>query len=135
MISTLPDVISLCEEIEKNNLRLKIAFDVPQIYTAHNAITKNDYLSILKQAVDIRNRIGGVHLWGKRRSDTGRKVSHCGGLTSFFENEIIKRAFLPTFVECFDDGVIRKMVLEVNSGNEDLISIIDDLQGSGVLFV
>ena len=33
------------------------------------------------------------------------------------------------------DGVARKMVLEVNSGNEDLRSIVADLQGVGVKFV
>ena len=43
--------------------------------------------------------------------------------------------FLQGFRTCFDDGVVRKMVLEVNSGNEDLQSIVTDLRGIGVRFV
>lgn len=37
LISKLPDAAALCEQIEQHQLRLKIAYDVPQIYTAHNA--------------------------------------------------------------------------------------------------
>ena len=79
--------------------------------------------------------IGCVHLWGKRLSDTGRKVSHCGDLTSYFGDSSIKESFLHCFKDCFDDGQVRKMVLEVNSGNDDLTSIIYDLRSVGVGFI
>ena len=46
-----------------------------------------------------------------------------------------KKLFLIAFNDCFNDGMIRKMVLEVNSGNEDLISIISDLWSVGIAFV
>ena len=72
---------------------------------------------------------------GKRTSSRGRKVAHCGDLYSYFENDtsIVKR-FLENFVGLFSDSTTRKMVLEVNSGNEDLLSITTDLIVAGVKF-
>ena len=32
----------------------------------------------------IPKRLGGVHLWGKSISSTGRKIAHCGDLNSYF---------------------------------------------------
>ena len=135
LVSKLQDVAALCNEIDRAGLSLKIAYDVPQIYTAHNVRNDREYITILEKTKDIRAFIGGVHLWGKRYSDTGRKVSHCGDLNSYFGNSDVKAAFLKAFNNCFDDGIVRKMVLEVNSGNEDLMSIINDLRATGVRFV
>lgn len=124
----------MCNEIEKANLSLKIAYDVPQIYTAHNAKAIKEYQNLLAETCAIRHLIGGVHLWGKRISETGRKVAHCGDLSSYFGNENDKEAFLSSFSACFGDSVVRKMVLEVNSGNADLQSIIMDLRSHDVIF-
>lgn len=135
LISKLQEVAALCEGIEKNGLKLKIAYDVPQIYTAHNAKTEDVYISLLEDTKPLRPYIGGVHLWGKRVSDTGRKVSHCGDLNTYFGDQAVKEHFLQAFKDCFDDGIARKMVLEANSGNEDLRSIVADLQRVGVKFV
>ena len=135
MISKVQDVAALCEAIEKNRLKLKVAYDVPQIYTAHNAKTDEDFINLLKETKQVRKHIGGVHLWGKRLSATGRKVAHCGDLNTYFSNSNIKSDFLQAFKDSFDDGIVRKMVLEVNSGNEDLLSIIADLKRAGIVFV
>ena len=135
IISKVQDVAVLCESIEKHGLQLKIAYDVPQIYTAHNARSEKDYISLLKDTKPFVKHIGGVHLWGKRLSATGRKVAHCGDLNTYFGNSNIKSDFLLAFKDCFDDGIVRKMVLEVNSGNEDLLSIIADLKHIGIVFV
>lgn len=67
--------------------------------------------------------------------DTGRKVAHCGNLDTYFGNTAIKEHFLKGFKDRFDDGVVRKKALEVNSGNEDLQSIVSDLKNVGVRFV
>lgn len=135
LISTLQDMEMLCEAVEKTGLQLKIAFDVPQLYTAHHTKEKEAYIELLKKTLDIRKRIGGVHLWGKRLSKTGRKVSHCGDLNSYFGDPDIKADFLHAFKSCFDDDIIRKMVLEVNSENADLLSIVNDLKSVGVQFL
>ena len=85
---------------------------------------------------EFRAQIGGVHLWGKRKSEAGRLVSHCGDLTSYFGGDMgLKAQFLRQFNTTFDDGIARKMVLEVNSGNDDLLSIITDLRENGVGFI
>lgn len=135
IISKVQDIAALCESIEKNGLKLKIAYDVPQIYTAHNARSEEDFINLLKGTKHYRKHIGGVHLWGKRLSGTGRKVAHCGDLNTYFGDSNIKSDFLQAFKDCFDDGIVRKMVLEVNSGNEDLLSIIADLKHIGIVFV
>jgi hypothetical protein len=136
LVSTLKDVECLCNLIVQNNLRLKVAYDVPQIYSAHNVTKPEKYMELLKATKPIRDQIGGVHLWGKRKSESGRLVSHCGDLNSYFAGDVdLKYHFLQAFRDCFDDGIARKMVLEVNSGNEDLLSIVQDLRDNQVLFV
>ena len=119
----------------RTNLRLRIAYDIPQIYTAHNAKTEKEYIALLEEAKSFRGYIGVVHLRGKSLSSTGRKVVRCGDLNSYFGSTEIKNHFLTAFRDCFDDGITRKMVLEVNSGNDDMLSIILDLKGVGISFV
>lgn len=136
IISKHDDLEVLCQQIEKNNLKLRIAYDIPQIYTAYNVKKPDMYIDILKGTQSLRPFIAGVHFWGKRKSPTGCKVAHCGDLNSYFENDILlKNQFLSQFVNCFNDNVNRKMVLEVNSGHDDMISIISDLRQAGVQFM
>ena len=136
LVSKLPEIENLCNLIAQHNLRLKIAYDVPQMYTAHQVKKPEQYIDLLKKTEAFRDQIGGVHLWGKRKSKSGRLVSHCGDLTSYFNGDVeLKVRFLQAFNACFDDGIERKMVLEVNSGNDDLLSIVSDLRNNGVMFV
>lgn len=140
VVSKVRDIDALCEAIAEAGIQLKVAYDVPQIYTAHNAKTDNaktedEYIRLLEESKRFRGTIGGVHLWGKSISLTGRKVSHCGDLNSYFGDQAIKGHFLNAFKDCFDDGIVRKMVLEVNSGNADLQSIVADLRSVGICFV
>ena len=136
LISKNQDIYELCDNIEKSDLKLKIAYDIPQIYTANNVKSSEQYLELLEDITNYRTFIGGVHLWGKRKSQTGRRVAHCGDLNSYFENDIqLKKEFLICFNSVFSDGIVRKMVLEVNSGNEDLVSIVNDLLNTGIEFI
>ena len=135
VVSKVNDISALCDAIEQHGLHLKVAYDVPQIYTAHNARTEDAYIKLIDCTKPLRSYIGGVHLWGKKPTDTGRLVAHRGDLNSYFGKSEIKNHFLDAFRSCFDDGVTRKMVLEVNSGNEDMLSIISDLQSAGIRFV
>ncbi len=135
ILSKVQDLVALCDAIERNGIQLKIAYDIPQIYTAHNARDEEAFVTLLKDTAPLRKYIGGVHLWGKRLSGTGRKVAHCGDLNTYFGDSGVKIHFLQAFKDCFDDGIVRKMVLEVNSGNEDLLSIIADLKHVGIVFI
>lgn len=47
IVSKLPEVAALCEAIERRSLQLKIAYDVPQIYTAHNVKKEEAYVRLL----------------------------------------------------------------------------------------
>lgn len=133
LISKESEVEMLCCLISERDLRLRVAYDVPQIYTAHNVSSQEQYIDLLQQAIKIREYIGGVHLWGKRLVT---RAAHYGDLTSYFENDLeTKEKFLQQFEKTFNDGITRKMVLEVNSGNEDLLSIVFDLQRNGVVFL
>lgn len=138
IISVLNQMVELCDRISKENLSLKIAFDVPQFYTAHNVTIGKKHLIIdlLNELRIIRKYIGGVHLWGKKFSENGRKIAHYGDLNSYFNNDIqLKREFLFSLAELFDDGICRKLVLEVNSSDNDLLSIINDLNEVGFKYI
>lgn len=136
ILSKQKDLLNLCQLIDKNKLRLKLAYDIPQIYTAHNAKKSETYVNLLEQAATLREFIGGVHLWGKKKSPTGRKIAHCGDLNSYFEyNEATKSAFLSAFARCFDDNIVRNLVLEVNSRHDDMLSILQDLKQISVQFI
>lgn len=138
IISLLPHIIELCELIEKYNLKLKVAFDIPQLYTAHLVSPNKKQLvtDLLLESKNIRNHIGGVHLWGKGLSANGRKIAHYGDFNTYFNHEIqLKYDFLLAISELFNDDICRNLVLEVNSGVNDNLSIIKDLETVGFKFI
>lgn len=135
LISKINDIKEMCRQIELKHLSLRIAFDIPQIYTAHHAKSGREYTYLLESIKELRGYIGCVHLWGKKLYANGEKTSHCGDLNSYFGCKSDKLAFLESFTECFNDSVVRKMVLEVNSGDDDLLSIIKDLRTFGINFI
>lgn len=138
LLSKSDDFKELSHAIDKNKLTLKFALDIPQLYTAHNCDNKkpDKYISSLNSIYDVRHNIYGVHLWGKMRSASGRKVSHCGDLKSYFEyDEKIHTDFLTAFHDFFNDEIARKLVLEVNSSNADIDSIIKDLKTINCQFI
>ena len=138
LISKYPDLVSLCNEIEKRKLHLKIALDIPQLFTAHGGpfkITLQDISQIVYELKPIRTFIGGIHLWGKRKNANGKFISHVGDLSSYFNNNSAKKAaLLESLKNLFDDELQRFFVPEVNSGDQDLASIISDLEQYGFSF-
>ena len=137
LISTISDITYLCEQIQAENLRLRIALDIPQLYTAHQATvhTPDKIVSLLNKVNPIRSYVNGVHIWGKTLSN-GMHLTHIGDLNTTFEhNNTVKQSFLYSLQQLFDDTQIRNLVLEVNSRNDDLISIINDLDCAGFQYV
>ena len=65
---------------------MKITLDIPQIFTAHSINTSKleEMNNIFKNIKAIRHNILGIHLWGKRKSASGRKVAHSGDWNSYF---------------------------------------------------
>jgi hypothetical protein len=138
LIARVEQIITLCEQLDRNDTGLTIALDLPQIFTAHQIEipTSKQIIELLKPIQGIRGRILGIHLWGKKIGKTGKKVAHSGDLSSFFNyHDDVKITFLEELVNCFDDGKERYFVPEVNSGSADLHSIIADLESAGFKFV
>lgn len=56
---------------------------------------------LFKGVENIRHNIQGIHLWGKRESENGRRVAHIGDLNSFLKmmyrtfNDDVDRYFVP----------------------------------------
>lgn len=136
LVSKLQEAEHLCNLVVQHGLQLKVAYDVPQVYTAHNVKKPEKYMELLKATEPLRGQIDGVHLWGKHKSKYGRLVAHYCDLTFYFDGDMeLKGQFLQMFNRCFDDGLARKMVLGVNSGNEDLLSIVGDLRDNRMVFI
>jgi len=101
LISKLSDVKALCHKIEQEGLKLRATFDIPQIYTAHQVKADEVHLTLFDETAEIRQFIGGVHLWGKRKAAAGRSMAHMGDLNTYFGNEDLKVRFLNHFCSCF----------------------------------
>ena len=130
-------LLELCERVDHYNLRLKIALDIPQLFTAYGGVQKMSpeaLIRILSSLDPIRKMVRGIHLWGKKRSSAGRLIAHAGDLNTYFENDDKKTVFLEWFVDYLSDGRERYFVPEVNSLEDDLYSIVSDLEGAGVKF-
>lgn len=136
LISTVFQIKELCQHIASENLSLRIALDIPQLYTAHQVTPKKcDGITELLHALkEVRQYIGGVHIWGKTLSN-GRRIAHCGNLDTYFNNKALKQAFLDALHQLFNDNQTRNLVLEVNSSNKDLLSIMQDLDSAGFTYL
>lgn len=73
---------------------------------------------------------------GEKESENGRRPAHMGDLNSYFMYDMdFKKTFLEFIFDTFNDGIDRYFVPEVNSGSEDLISIVNDLSEVGFKFI
>ena len=142
LISTINDIQKLFGSIKDTTSKLKLVLDIPQLFTAHklnffnDSITPERIIEILKPLRLLKGFIAGFHIWGKKLSSKGRIVSHQGDLSNYFNNNSrLKTTVLTELNRIFDDGNPRYFVPEVNSNNEDLKSIMDDLINYGFKFV
>lgn len=138
LVTKTHDILELAEEIEHSGCKLKIAVDVIQLLSAHGGCrcmnTKKmfEILHPLKQCV---KDIWSIHVWGKKVSEKGRTVSHIGDLNTCFGDSGLKADFLGILKDVFNDSMPRYFVPEVNSGDEDLKSIVNDFIDVGFIFL
>ena len=139
ILASAEDFKDLAETIESNGLKLRIILDVPQLFTRYfgpRQKTADKIKEIFHQLKDWSGYIKGIHIWGKRRNDDGRWISHSGNLDTYFDNDKkIKSVFLEELFNLLDDGKTRYSVPEVNSSDEDLESIVNDLRQVGFKFI
>ena len=127
----------LSESIVQMGLKLRITLDIPQLITAYGgpqAFDSSSILSLLNRQSVLQPMIGGIHLWGKKKNASGRTVSHSGDLNSYFESDRKKNVFLDWLASFLQDYKTRYFVPEVNSSDEDLHSIVADLESKGIFF-
>ena len=139
LISKADEIENLCKVISRMSLKLRIVLDFPQLFSAYNLgpgkFTEDKIVSLMRAVNPFREYVRGVHLLGKKDYGTGRQVSHMGDLDTYFVEKELKEIFLKELYDLLDDGIQRYFVPEVNSSDQDLRSIIEDLKRYGFKFV
>ena len=139
-MSTYQHLVSFSQKLDDMGLNLKITLDVPQLFTAHNVLSRNreKMIPLFDHLKAIRHNIYGIHLWGKSSGE--RRIAHTGDLNTYFcDSPEMKADFLNVLHDLLDDGFPRYFVPEVNNfdgkAQENLYSIVGDLLQSGFCFV
>lgn len=132
LVGKATEIAALCEIINQNTLKLGIVLDFPQLLTAENIdplkFKAEKYQTAIDTILPYQNLIRGIHIWGKKKSSTGRWVAHSGNFDTYFGGNVdAKNAFLSGLRQICNDGYPRFFVPEVNSNVEDLLSIISDV--------
>jgi len=128
--------LSLASKTRENDLR--IVLDIPQLFAAHRlspvSMTPENIKSVLDPLSSCRDRIAGIHIWGKRVKNNKYTAAHHGDLNDFFNKEDdTKNAFLEIIYDLFDDGIPRYFLPETFS-NKDSVSIVNDFRKYGFIF-
>jgi hypothetical protein len=155
LLSKPSEVLKFARILKNANSGLKIALDYPQLFSAlyisTNIKKKKDLIKkgimiddeILEKIISFNNEIkeykeviGGIHMWGKCKDENGNWASHAGNFYTFFSNnKILKKKFLSSVFSTFNDGIARYFVPEVNSGEQDLHSIVTDMEKADFIFL
>lgn len=133
LVGKAKEIVSLCELIKGKKIKLGIVLDFPQLLTAESInpykFKVDKYETAIATLAPHKDLIRGIHIWGKRKNDSGRQLAHQGNFDTYFgSNDTVKAIFLSGIHQICNDGVSRFLVPEVNSNAEDLKSIIQDLE-------
>lgn len=131
LVSGVDSIVALGQALATRSLRLRIALDLPQVYTAHWGSKQQvsmEGLDLIKRLRPIHAQIHTLHLWGRGASGG----AHSGGLDGLFApGSGAKEACLSELCQMLDDGgPDRHLVLEVTRQN-DMEAILADLQNAG----
>ena len=140
LLSTCNDIVDMCKFLSTKKNELGIIIDYPQLFSAEKI--KMDTIEIDRITTfndDIKtyvNNVGAIHLWGKKKSSqTNRWCPHSGDLNTFFSGDNTKKtAFLESLKNTYNDNMERYFIPEVNSSEEDLHSIVNDLISAKINF-
>lgn len=141
LFSTCDDILRLCKFLAKGHTELGVIVDYPQLFSAEKIrmdhIVPDKILCFNECLRPYANSVDAIHLWGKRKGENSNRWSpHTGDLNTFFGNDMeTKELFLASMQNAFCDEKARYFVPEVNSSEEDLKSIVNDLLKAGVIFV
>ncbi len=131
IIGKAKEIADLCEMIIETKTNLGVVLDFPQLLTAEHIKPEAFDVDKYNLAIDIiypyQDVIKGIHIWGKKKSTSGRWVAHSGTLDTLFEDSANKEAFISGIRKICSDGKSRFLVPEVNSGEADLKAVVMDL--------
>lgn len=132
LVGKAKEIAALCELIRRRGLNLGVVLDFPQLLTAEGIDTlkfkAEKYQAAIESLIPNRDLIKGIHIWGKKKSATGRWMAHAGNLDTYFGgNQDVKALFISGIEQICNDGKKRFLVPEVNSGMADLDAIMRDL--------
>ena len=130
LFSTYKSFITFSDLLDNTESDLRIAFDVPQILTAHHLLEEpGRIVPLLEHLKAIRHNIQSIHIWGCNPK------AHWGDINTMFNgDQDIKRMYLTSLYELLDDGIPRYLVPEDLSSQADFVSIITDLLDIGFTF-
>jgi hypothetical protein len=151
LLSTCNNVLEFCEVLNDSNIDLKIVLDYPQLFSAERKQIKDEKvdnwmgsnpLQLLEKITSFnvglkkyKELIAGFHMYGKLKTGN-RWTTHAGNFNTFFSNEVtLKHIFLSSVFSIFNDGIPRYFVPEVHSGENDLHSIVTDMEKEGFIFI
>lgn len=141
LLSTCKDIIEFCGFLKTKEKGLGLVIDYPQLFSAEkikmDCVKLDKILQFNMDLKEYTEKVLSIHLWGKRKSEGSKRwSSHAGNLDTFFSNDQDKkRCFLESLKTVFDDNMKRYFVPEVNTSEEDLKSIVNDLIETGITFV
>ncbi len=122
------DLRELSEGIARMGLKLRITLDIPQLITAYGGPQSFDSSLIsclLNRQKILQPMVDGIHLWGKKKSASGRTVSHSGDWNTYFESDREKKVFLEWLASFLEDNKIRYFVPEVKGNTYRLVVVIN----------
>ena len=132
LMSDSGSILAMGQALQQTNLKLGIALDVPQMFTAaygSKHAVGLEAVMLLSQLMPIHDRIHTLHLWG-RAAGGG---AHGGGLDGLFDLKTdTKRACMQALRDLISDGDSRYLVLEVRRAT-DVAGIIQDLEDAGMV--
>ena len=140
LLSDSKSIIEFLSILSKKNLKLELVIDYPQIFSAEkiklDEMKVEPIIEFNKELKKYIKYVGGFHIWGKRKKEDYVKwTPHTGDLNTFFSfDNDLKEKFLKSIYDTFNDDKDRYFVPEVNSGEEDLQSIVADLIKAGFIF-
>ncbi len=131
IVSKAEEISLLCRMVQETNTSLGVVLDFPQLLTAENirpdSFDRIKYSEAIDKIYPYREIIKGIHIWGKKKNASGRWIAHNGTLDTFIENSENKKLFIEGIKRICSDDMIRFFVPEVNSGEEDLKTVVRDI--------
>lgn len=133
IVSKGREIALLCQRIQETDTKLGVVLDFPQLVTGENikpdAFDAAKYAAAIDAIFPYQSIIKGIHVWGKRRSATGKWVAHFGTLETYLPNPTDRENFIAGIRKICSDDNARLFVPEVNSGAEDLQAVVNAVVG------